>query len=358
MTSSEFFHQKAELLKKQEPYLILSKEELVAEANNYYRIGDYLVEVTEAVQRRLDDLVGLTANQRKGITAAYGQEAVTNLRNSIAMANCVKAPQRFALVANSHDLRIDGIIPIKDHGIPMESFFNLLEMFVDNHSYDISVLETAHNCVYGITARLMPIHPEYDVFFGNDEFLTNGFYVKWNLGEMEVGNYYERQVCSNGAVETTNHSLARINSVTDKDVNVFLHSASKRMLINQNVNRMKQVATEASQTVASLAEVSLGKRLMTRSGIPENIAEQLMPYAELLSQYDARGFGSNVREAQAKSNISMWELYNRLTEFATHNRLWSNDDNRRSNLMQQSVALLQKKRDIQPYFDIFDNGNY
>ena len=354
MTSSEFFSQKAKFLKKQEPYLILSKEELVAEVDNYYRIGDTSILVSDGAQCQIDELIGLSQCQRKGIKETYGADAITNFRNSIAMANCINKPKRFALVANSQENIVDGVVPLKDQVIPMESFFDLLEMFLDKHSYEVKALESSRNGVYGLTVRLNPIHPQYDAFFGNDEFLTNGYYVKWNLGEMEVGNYYVRLVCANGAVETTHHSLSRINNINDIKINEFMLSPSNSMIIKHNIDRMKKIAHQSSQTMASLSEIKWGQRLLTRHGVPENLAEQLMPYNQLLSQYKEHGFSNHFQQTNTKSNIVMWDLYNNLTEFATHTPLWSDNDNRRSSLMQQSVALLQRKRDIQPYLDIFN----
>lgn len=354
MTSSEFFSQKTKFLKEQEPYLILSKEELIAEVDNYYRIGDTSILVSDGAQCQIDELIGLSQCQRKGIKETYGADAITNFRNSIAMANCINKPKRFALVANSQENIVDGVVPLKDQAIPMESFFELLEMFLDKHSYEVKALESSRNGVYGLTVRLNPIHPQYDAFFGNDEFLTNGYYVKWNLGEMEVGNYYVRLVCANGAVETTHHSLSRINNINDIKINEFMLSPSNSMIIKHNIDRMKKIAHQSSQTMASLSEIKWGQRLLTRHGVPENLAEQLMPYNQLLSQYKEHGFSNHFQQTNTKSNIVMWDLYNNLTEFATHTPLWSDNDNRRSSLMQQSVALLQKKRDIQPYLDIFN----
>lgn len=327
MTSSDFFSQKAEFLKTQEPYLVLSKEELVAEVDNYYRIGDTSILVSDGVQHQLDELIGLTPRQRQGINETYGTNAITDFRNSIAMANCVDKPKRFALVANSKDSIVDGVVPLKDQAIPMESFFDLLEMFLDKHSYEINALESSRNGVYGITVILTPIHPQYDAFFGNDEFLTNGYYVKWNLGEMEVGNYYVRLVCANGAVETKMHSLARINNINDAKINEFLLSPNRSEIIRRNINRMKKIAVTASQTMASLNEVNYSKQLLTRHGVPEDIAEQLAPYTQLLNQYKEHECYQSIPLTHAKSNINMWDLYNNLTEFATHNPLWSANDN-------------------------------
>ena len=353
MTNSDFLRCKSTYLNEQEPFIVLSKEELVAEKDNYYRIGETSIAVSPTVQNQLDKLIGLPPKQRKGLEETFGTDAIVSLRNSLAMANCVEKPTNFALVANSQQLIVDGIVPLKGQVIPMESYFNLLEMFIDKHSYEIETLESSHNGIYGITARLMPIHPQYDSFFNDDEFLTNGFYIKWNLGEIEVGNYYVRLICSNGAFETEEHSLARMQNLDDQRIREFINSPKKSSLITRNLDRMKEIAQIASQTPASLNEVYCGKKLLTRHGAPEDLAEQLMPYCQLLNQYEEHGYGTHLPISRTKSDIMMWDLYNNLTEFASHTTLWSANDNRRSSLMQQSVGLLQKKRDILPYYDIF-----
>ena len=342
MTNEDFLNRRATFLEEQEPFIVLSKENLVAERDNYYCVGDTSIMVSPEVQNQLDKLIGLTTIQRKGMEEAYGPDTVANLRNSLAMANCVEKAKNFALVANSQKLMVDGIVPLKDQIIPMESYFNLLEMFVDKHSYDIEELE-------------LPIHPQYDAFFGDDEFLTNGFYIKWNLGEIEIGNYYVRLVCSNGAIETKEHALARVHNMDDQRIRELIYSPNNSSLIKHNLNRIKEVAVIASQTPASLSEVYCGKKLLIRHGTPEDLAEQLMPYAQLLEKYAEYGYGNHLPVTRAKSNVKMWDLYNNLTEFASHTSMWNANDNRRTSLMQESVRLLQKKRDIQPYYDIFSS---
>ena len=133
----------------------------------------------------------------------------------------------------------------------------------------------------------------------------------------------------------------------------FINTPKRSSLITHNLNRMKEIAQTASQTPASLNEVYCGRKLLIRHGAPDDLAEQLMPYSRLLNQYVEHGYGTHLPTSRTKSDIMMWDLYNNLTEFASHTTLWDVNDNRRSSLMQQSVGLLQRKRDIQPYYDIF-----
>lgn len=98
------------------------------------------------------------------------------------MATCVEKPQRFALIANPQGLSVDDIVPIKKDAIPMRTFFDVLEMFADKHGYEIEQIENSSNGIYGLTIRLLPVQAQYDVFFDDDEFINNGYYMKWNLG--------------------------------------------------------------------------------------------------------------------------------------------------------------------------------
>ena len=190
MTSKEYEIRRDGLLRQQAPFVVMEKNGLVAEGENYYRIGDVHVEVTSEVQSELDLLIGLKSKQSNGFRNAYGDKAVAGLRNSFAMADCVSDSRKFVLIANPSERIVDGIVPIREEVIPMQSFFEIVEMFADKHGYEVDQLQSYGNAVYGVTVRLMPVRPQYDAPVSDDEFVTNGLYMKWSLGEIELGSYY------------------------------------------------------------------------------------------------------------------------------------------------------------------------
>ena len=51
--------------------------------------------------------------------------------------------------------------------------------------------------------------------------------------------------------------------------------------------------------------------------------------------------------------MSIWDLYNRVTDYASNNEFWPETDNRRGALQSDALNFLMKKRDIQNYTDIF-----
>ena len=110
MTNKEYVSRRDALLQEQAPYIVMSKNELIAEGENFYNIRGVPVMVTPNVQNRLDQLIGLSPRQREGVKQAYGNDVVMNLRNSFAMANCVARPKKFALIANAAESIVDGIV--------------------------------------------------------------------------------------------------------------------------------------------------------------------------------------------------------------------------------------------------------
>lgn len=90
MTTAEYKSCRDQLLENQNPFLVLSKEEIMAEHDNIYRIGDMSIAVTPYVQDTIDKLIGFTPHQRKGLKEAFGDSAMNRFRNSLVWQLALK----------------------------------------------------------------------------------------------------------------------------------------------------------------------------------------------------------------------------------------------------------------------------
>lgn len=54
-----------------------------------------------------------------------------------------------------------------------------------------------------------------------------------------------------------------------------------------------------------------------------------------------------------KASMSVWELYNAVTDYASNNSVWDKDDNRRGMLQGEALRFLMRERDVKNYSDIF-----
>jgi hypothetical protein len=183
----------------------------------------------------------------------------------------------------------------------------------------------------------------------------NGIWLRWNPTEIAFGNYYVRLVCTNGSTQTTQSRLLRTNTLEDQaTLKRMLSIGSGHPQLKQNRDKMLVNAKAALNTKASLRELGLGSKLLQRSGMEEQDAAQLIPYQENIDRYEQAGLSVGAYEQSLTvSNMSVWQLFNILTAFATHNQLWPAHDTRRSELMAQSVELLNQKRDIRSYQNIY-----
>jgi hypothetical protein len=57
-----------------------------------------------------------------------------------------------------------------------------------------------------------------------------------------------------------------------------------------------------------------------------------------------------------KSGVDVWDLYNGVTKYATHNIDWKDNDVHRGFLQREAFRFLMAKRDIRTYQDIFTMG--
>lgn len=124
--------------------------------------------------------------------------------------------------------------------------------------------------------------------------------------------------------------------------------------LKQNLTLMLNNAQTAMRTKASVYEMGIAARFLRQFGVDVSDAEQLVPYEENRICYEQSGYPVNAEGLrQAVSSMTVWQIINILTTFATHTPTWTSHDLRRPQLMEQSVSLLNHKRNIIEYNNVF-----
>lgn len=351
MTTSEYVQKKNGYLEAQDPYKVIDKRDIQYVGDNVYRLDGQEFDVLPMVAAGIDRFIGIKSKQVNAVAEVSGDEGVRDYRNYIAMVNSIVEPEKLALVADTNVGRIVSAVPLRKDAIPMEGFFDVAEMFCNDNNYTVKRISVASDVTSGIQMILVP-DSENVISLGPDEdFLTNGFSLRWNLGVIEAGNYYERLICSNGAKERTFKEKGSIYSLEEKDVKKFL-ALPREEFTRKYFDSFSEKAYDAMESQASMAEMKYAQRLLLNNGVDRETAESVIPYDRDCNAYDSAGY-SHYDAARAKASIGAWEIFNRLTYFASHNEIWNDDDNRRTALMSASVAFLRRPRDIKKFIDIF-----
>jgi hypothetical protein len=342
-------------LAEQMPYRAVQPQELISTGENTYILNGLELTVKPGICSQIDTFMGVTHHQSKSVTDTFGSDGIRDFRNYLALSNNNERYGKLALIADPEKREIVKVLPLKREAIPAESFFDFLEMFMNDNRYMPQQFYLTPNRQGEVIVNLIPDTPEFVDIAKEEEFMTNGIWMRWNLGEVEIGNYYIRMVCTNGTMQKVQQSFAHTYELDDKSIATMLGAPQRGLFIGHNLNKLRESAHIAMKTDASLAEVRNAKNLLTYCGIEDKDAESIAPYNDISGKYALRGYSTNYKLiSQYRSGINMWDLYNSLTHFATHNTIWAEDDNRRTDVMFSSAQLLFRKRDIQQYISIFE----
>ena len=351
MYSTEFYQIKQEVLARTICYRELTAKEIVALGENHYRVGNSTFEVAPEVAHEIDRFAGIKQGQSRVAHDSYGETGLTNLRNFFGQAE-TKGGKRIVLTADTQTRQIVGAIPIRDRMITPDVFFDFAEMFMDKNQYLPDKVEYRENDGGCISILMNPVNEQIMEYAPGDEFVKNGIFLLWSPGEIGLGNYYKRLVCANGSTQTAHHSIA--NAFSPAGLEQLLEVTADSEPFKKNLDRMLICARQAMRTMASVHELKAAVQILNRHGMEDRYANQIIPYKHIRAEYENAGYAmSAAAEAQAKSNKTVWELFNLLTFFATHNAVWVQQDIRRTSVMEASMNLLMRERDIKEYYNIF-----
>ena len=354
MDTNEFNKIKHEILMRPICYREFEAKEIVAMGENHYTVGNATFEVEPGVASKIDRFAGIKSGQSAIAHDSYGEQGLTNLRNFFGQAE-MRSSKRIVLVANSGTRQIVDAIPIRNRMVTPEVFFDFAEMLMDKNKYFPDNVEYTRDDRGGsISIRMVPVSEQIMEFTKGDEFIANGIYLLWTPGEINLGNYYKRLVCSNGQTQTSNHTITKVFSPEKAEIEKLLNVTAESEPFKKNIDKMLVSAQLAMKTSASVHELGLAVKMLNKLGLEYGHANQIIPYERIITEYENAGYSlSSQQESQAKSDKTMWEVFNMLTFFATHNTVWAQQDIRRTSLMQTSVDLLLRERDIKDYYNIF-----
>ena len=352
MQTTDYQILKNQFLLQSVGYREVARNEIVALDENHFQVGQAVLEFSPEVSTGIDRFIGLKAEQRKLAERSYGANGISNLRNFFAQVPR-RDDERVILVADLASRQVTKLYHTRKHIIPPESFFDFAEMFMDKNRYEPEAVEYDNGSEVSI--RMKSLDPQVMTFAKDDDFISNGLWLRWNPSEVAFGNYYERLVCENGMTQMSQNRLMRADSLVDERlVSALLGVNGETPALKQNLTLMLGNAQTAIRTKASVHELGIGARMLQRFGVEESTVDQLIPYEENRICYEQSGYpvnGEGLR--RAVSSMTVWQLFNILTSFATHTPTWTPHDLRRPQLMEQGVSLLNSRRDVMEYYDVF-----
>lgn len=150
-----------------------------------------------------------------------------------------------------------------------------------------------------------------------------------------------------------NH-IPKITALDDKSIRGILSIPQDTRMLSRSYGKFADMARTAMNTRASLSELHSVSRMLERFAVGEESSKKIAPYEEELNFYENAGYGLHgFKPREALASMKVWDLFNRVTKYASHTTEWAENDNRRAMLQGEAVDFLSRPRDIKTYVDAF-----
>jgi hypothetical protein len=332
----------------QMPHKVIKLSEMSYLGDNVFNVQGKEVVANATIEQKLDRLVGISSHQREWVQNASDKSGLKNFRNYMQVAYDMHAMQEIVVVADANSRQIVDVVPLKEEYLSVSTFFRIIEIFLNESGYSLqNSFFNSNQLSQELTVYLQSPSEETITLAVNEVFFPNGIFMRWNFSEIEVGNFFTRLVCMNGATEQSSHTQARINSFNDKVLQQLI--GNTQIIIEQGFKHYSDRIMEAMRTTLSLYELHSAHKALLQVGLQEEQAEEIIPYSATIEKAKNQGILDNtiyLQRSNIATNFNKWQIYNQLTTFATHNTIWSENDLNRQRVLNSASRLLNKKPDI------------
>lgn len=347
---------------------VLRKEvnlsELEVVDNTHIRIDGITIQLTEKAYKKLLGRLRIPTAFAKRFEKDFGQDGLRQLVQMLKTSKVSKRDQMVTLLVDYKERKISDILPANYASISNENFIEFAEQYIDQ--YGLAVTHMGSDPRGGVTINTVSPNGLLQVpGMTNELFHTGVSFRNTPDRGLEVSPFLNRLVCTNGMTSTQFDETYGLHQLTDRNIDQFnehmLRLASTGF---QPVGMVDQIR-KANVTNASVAEVeqALGRVLSADKSLDYDYMQRYIPLNRITNAYAQKGLETAELTAKqrstANSGLSIWELVNGITNFASNDTRFKLNDNTRGNLMVSAGNLLMKKdydMDGMVTVDPFRNG--
>jgi len=349
LSQTAFDTKKAEVLSKEliRKEINISEFELINDST--IKIQGKNVPITPLAFKRVLRRLRIPHAFARRFETGYGSDGLKQLIQMVKLAKANKNDQTVTLVVDPDKGAIVDILPAGYASISNEAFVNFTEGYIDKYNLAPTSFGSDGNggaiinCTSPNSIMRIP-GMEQEVFqtgvaFSNS--VANG---------LQVSPFMTRLVCANGMSSTQFSENYGLVSLTNKAVNEFNEHMLQMATTGFQPVGMADQIKKAANTDASLGELqhACGAILSTDNKIQYEYAQKFAPIERAKKAYDNLGMDtSKFTRAQlqnAKSGMSVWEVVNGMTNFASNETKYGVDEYKAGNLMVTAGNILMKKK--------------
>jgi len=285
----------------------------------------------------------------------FGDNGLAQL---VDMMKASRADSTVTFLVDPKERTIADVLPGGYAVISNESFLDFTTRYIDQ--YNLGVTHIGQDGKGGVSINCVSPSGIVAVPGMSDEVFQTGVQFRNTPHRgLEVSPYLNRLVCTNGMTSTAfseNYGLMNLN---EKKINEFNeHMVNMASNGFQPMGMVEQIR-KANSTDASLAEMqsAMSSLLSADKNIDYDYLQRYVPIERAKRAYDQLGANSaeftKKQLAMAKSGMSVWDLVNGMTNFASNESRFKINDGNRANVMMRAGNLLMKSAyDTEGYLNV------
>ena len=343
-----FQAKKAEAIRNEVMRKEISLSEFNVIDNTHIEVDGVKIELTPFAFKRLLGRLRIPTAFAKRFSDGFGTDGLQQLVQMMKTMKSSKNDQTVTLLVDPRNKVITNILPAGYASISNEAFVDFAEGYINQYGLEVKDFGSDPNG--GATINCVSPNSVFQVPGMSDEIFNTGVtFRNTPTRGLEVSPYLNRLVCSNGMSSTAFSETYGLHELTDKSIYEFNeHMITMASTGFQPVGLADKIKA-ANNTDASIAEVqrAMSAMLSTDKKIDFDYMQRYLPINRVMKAYSDIGAEPSTfttKQLQnAKSGLSIWEVVNGITNFASNDEKYNIDDHKTGNLMVSAGNLLMKK---------------
>ena len=343
-----FQAKKAEAIRNEVMRKEISLSEFNVIDNTHIEVDGVKIELTAFAFKRLLGRLRIPTAFAKRFETGFGTDGLQQLVQMMKTMKSSKNDQTVTLLVDPREKKVTNILPAGYASISNEAFVEFTERYIEQ--YGLQVKDFGSDPNGGATINCVSPNAIFTVPGMSDEVFNTGVTFRNTPSRgLEVSPYLNRLVCSNGMSSTAFSETYGLHELTDKSINEFNEHMIQMASTGFQPVGLADKIKAANNTDASIAEVqrAMSAILSTDNKVDFDYAQRYLPITKIMKAYSDIGAVPETfttKQLQnAKSGLSIWEVVNGMTNFASNDERYNIDDHKTGNLMVSAGNLLMKK---------------
>jgi len=255
------------------------------------------------------------------------------------------------LIVDTKSRMITDFLPEGYASISNESFVDFTERYIDQ--YNLGVTHFGSNEGGGAIINTISQNGIFRVPGMDDEIFQTGVSFRNDpIRGLEVSPFLNRLVCTNGMTSNLFEERFQLMNLSDKKINEFNEHMLNLAANNFQPSQFAEKIRMANETEASLSEVqtAMNNILSVDKNVQYDFAQRFVPLEKAMRAYNDHGVDTTQltkkQMESASSGMTVWQVVNGMTNFASNQTKVNISDATRGKLMIQAGNILMK-----PNFD-------